>query len=111
VRVSGFGSSSIDIEVRAHVDTDDFGVFTGVQQQLLLLIYEIVEATGSGFAFPSSTTYLADDTGIPGSLDRELLTAFGRRPEASTTRPVLVPVPADRESAGLDDEVDEDACD
>jgi MscS family membrane protein len=111
VRVSGFGSSSIDIEVRAHVDTDDFGVFTGVQQQLLLLIYEIVEATGSGFAFPSSTTYLADDTGIPGSLDRELLTAFGRRPEASTTRPVLVPVPADRESAGLDDEVDEDASD
>jgi len=64
VRVSGFGASSIDIEVRAHVDTASYPVFTEVQQELLLLIHEIVEAAGSGFAFPSSTTYLASDAGL-----------------------------------------------
>jgi MscS family membrane protein len=65
VRVTGFGSSSIDIEVRAHVATDDFGRFTQVQEQLLMLIYEIVVAAGTGFAFPSSTTYLTSDAGLP----------------------------------------------
>jgi MscS family membrane protein len=75
VRVTGFGASSIDVEVRAHVDTDRFVVFTGVQQELLLLILEIVEAAGSGFAFPSSTTYVADDSGLPEPSDSDQLTA------------------------------------
>ncbi len=88
VRVSGFGSSSIDIEVRAHVDTEDFHVFTGVQEELLLLIHEIVEAAGTGFAFPSTTAYLAEDTGLPEPADSDLLAAFvtaeRRRPHADT---------------------------
>lgn len=73
VRVCGFGASSIDIEVRAHIGTDRYGVFMGVQQELLLMIPEIVEAAGSGFAFPSTTTYLADDRGLSEPLDSELL--------------------------------------
>lgn len=64
VRVSGFGASSIDIEVRAHIATERYGVFTQVQQELLLMIREIIEDAGSGFAFPSTTTYLADDPGL-----------------------------------------------
>lgn len=70
VRVSGFGPSSIDIEVRAHVATDDFGRFTEVQEQLLMLIHEVVTAAGTGFAFPSSTTYLAEDTGLPAPIEQ-----------------------------------------
>lgn len=69
VRVSGFGDSSIDIEVRADVDTESYGEFMVVQEELLLLIYEIVEAAGSGFAFPSSTTYLARDAGLADRTD------------------------------------------
>ena len=65
VRVFGFGASSIDIEVRAGVDTHEYDEFTEIQQELLLLIYDVVETSGSGFAFPSSTTYLAHDVGLP----------------------------------------------
>jgi MscS family membrane protein len=75
VRVAGFGSSSIDIEVRARVDTQEYSVFTGVQQELLLIVHEVVEAAGSGFAFPSMTTYLADDTGLPRPADDGFLAA------------------------------------
>ncbi|MCD9623113.1 mechanosensitive ion channel family protein [Rhabdothermincola salaria] len=73
VRVCGFGASSIDIEVRAHIGTDRYSVFTEVQQELLLLIHEIIEAAGSGFAFPSTTTYLTDDAGLSKRRDSELL--------------------------------------
>ncbi len=73
VRVTGFGSSSIDIEVVAHVDTNDYHVFTGVQHELLLLVSDVVDAAGSGFAFPSTTAYLAEDTGLPDPIESELL--------------------------------------
>ena len=72
VRVVGFGASSIDVEIRAYVDTDDFDVFTGIQEELLLVIYDVVEAAGTGFAFPSTTTYLAEDSGLPSPADDEL---------------------------------------
>lgn len=75
VRVCGFGASSIDIEVRAHVDTNRFSRFTGVQQELLLMIHEIVDAAGSGFAFPSTTTYLTQDSGLPEAGDPGAITA------------------------------------
>ena len=35
----------------------------GVQEDLLLRIMDIVSASGTGFAFPSSTMYLARDSG------------------------------------------------
>jgi MscS family membrane protein len=81
VRVVGYGTSSIDIEVRARIDTDDYFVFTGVQQELLLLIYEIVETAGAGFAFPSTTTYLADDPGPPRPSGHELLPVSATAPK------------------------------
>jgi MscS family membrane protein len=102
VRVFGFGSSSIDIEVRAHVDTEEFHVFTGVQQELLLLIYEVIEAAGTGFAFPSTTTYLAEDTGLPEPADGDDLAVFvaaGRHPR----RPAAVDVDRGDELTALDE--------
>lgn len=109
VRVHGFGSSSIDIEVRAHVDTNEFHVFTAVQQELLLLIHEIVEAAGSGFAFPSSTTYLAEDTGLPRPLDSELVAAAERTPAASPS--TAVPADPDRRADAELDHGDADRPD
>jgi MscS family membrane protein len=64
VRVLGFGSSSIMIEVFAYVDTKTFAEFYELQESLLLYLMHLVEEVGSGFAFPSQTTYLAQDTGI-----------------------------------------------
>lgn len=64
VRLVGFGTSSIDIEIFAYVMTPDYGKFLEVQEALVLLIMRTVETAGTSFAFPSQTTYLARDTGL-----------------------------------------------
>ena len=64
VRLIRFGASSIDIDVRAYVLTTNYSEFLEIQEQLMLQIMKIVEAAGSGFAFPSTTAYLGRDTGL-----------------------------------------------
>ena len=64
VRFVGFGASSLDLEVFAYVRTSDWADYLEVAEDLNLRIMDIVEEAGSGFAFPSTTTYLAQDTGL-----------------------------------------------
>jgi MscS family membrane protein len=64
VRLLKFGSSSIDIDMRAYVLTTSFPEFLRVQEDLLLEIIKVVDEAGSGFAFPSMTAYLNNDQGI-----------------------------------------------
>ena len=64
VRFIGFGNSSLNLEVFAYVVEKDYGTFLHIQEDLLLRIMDIVEGSGSGFAFPSQTTYLAQDAGM-----------------------------------------------
>jgi MscS family membrane protein len=64
IRFVRFGGSSLDLEVFAYVLTSDYGRFLEVQEDLLLRIMDIIEASGTGVAFPSSTTYLARDSGL-----------------------------------------------
>jgi MscS family membrane protein len=64
VRFIGFGDSSLNLEVFAYVLETDYGAFLHIQEDLLLRIMDIVAGSGSGFAFPSQTTYLAQDSGI-----------------------------------------------
>jgi MscS family membrane protein len=64
IRFVRFGGSSLDLEVFAYVLTNDYGRFLEVQEDLLLRIMDIIEASGTGVAFPSSTTYLARDSGL-----------------------------------------------
>jgi MscS family membrane protein len=64
VRFTGFGDSSLKLEVFAYVLETDFGAFLHIQEDLLLRIMDIVAESGSGFAFPSQTTYLAQDAGM-----------------------------------------------
>jgi MscS family membrane protein len=66
VRLIGFGDSSLNLEAFAYVWEKDYGNFLHIQEDLLLRIMEIVAESGSGFAFPSQTTYLAQDAGIGG---------------------------------------------
>lgn len=67
IRFVRFGASSLDMEVFAYVRVGDVNGFLEVQEDLLLRIMDIIERSGTGFAFPSSTMYLARDRG----LDRE----------------------------------------
>lgn len=64
VRLLRFGSSSIDIDVRAYVLTTRFPEFLSVQEELLLDIIKVIDEAGSGFAFPSMTAYVNNDSGI-----------------------------------------------
>ncbi|HEX2165356.1 MAG TPA: mechanosensitive ion channel family protein, partial [Thermoanaerobaculia bacterium] len=64
VRFVGLGASSLDLEMYAYVDTDDFNDYLAVQEELLLSTMEIVHAAGSDFAFPSQTLYLGRDAGL-----------------------------------------------
>jgi MscS family membrane protein len=70
-RFIGFGQSSVDVEVFAYVLETVNEVFLAVQEDLLLRIMDLVEASGSGFAFPSRTLYMAKDGGLDAQKSRE----------------------------------------
>lgn len=64
IRFVGFGAYSLDCEIFAYVLTADYGEFLAIQEDIFLRIMDIVATSGSGFAFPSQTAYLASDTGL-----------------------------------------------
>ncbi|MEI7705866.1 MAG: mechanosensitive ion channel family protein [Deltaproteobacteria bacterium] len=65
VRFVGLGTSSLDVQLRAFVDTVSQSEFLAVQEELLLGVMRVVEKGGSAFAFPSQTLYLGRDE-LPG---------------------------------------------
>jgi MscS family membrane protein len=73
IRFIGFGNSSLDLEVFAYVLETGYGSYLHIQEDLLLRIIDIIEASGSGFAFPSQTTYLAGDVGLDAAKSREAI--------------------------------------
>lgn len=64
VRLVNFGASSLDLELLAYVDTTNYDEFLAVREDIFLRIMAIVTDSGTGFAFPSTTTYWARDTGL-----------------------------------------------
>ena len=64
VRFTGFGAFSLDLEITAYVTTSDWAEFLGVREDLYLQMMDLVEASGTGFAFPSQTLYLGKDEGL-----------------------------------------------
>jgi MscS family membrane protein len=71
VRLIGLSASSLDIEIFAYVYARDQSHFLEIQEGLLLSCMEIVESSGTGFAFPSQTLYLGRDRGVKESPRRE----------------------------------------
>ena len=61
IRFVGFGAYSLDLELFAYVDTADWNEFLGIREDIYLRIMDIIEASGTGFAFPSQTLYLGRD--------------------------------------------------
>jgi len=64
VRLTGFGQSSLDIDVRIYALTRDWNEFFAIREDVLLRMSEIVKASGSSFAFPSQTLYMGRDGGL-----------------------------------------------
>jgi MscS family membrane protein len=67
VRFTGFGASSLDLEVFAYVLAPDYDEFLAVSEDLNLRIMDIVESAGSSFAFPSRTVYVEAGSGLDGA--------------------------------------------
>ena len=59
VRFLGFAESSMDVEVSCYFATADFEEFRKIREDVLLAFMEIVEKSGSAFAFPTRTVHLA----------------------------------------------------
>jgi len=64
VRFTTLAAHSINIEIFAFIMVIDFNEFLEVQEDILLRMMDVVEASGSGFAFPSQTVYLSRDKGL-----------------------------------------------
>jgi MscS family membrane protein len=64
VRFAGFGQSSLDIGVRIYALTRDFNEFHAIREDVLLRMSDIVNESGSSFAFPSQTLYMGRDDGL-----------------------------------------------
>jgi MscS family membrane protein len=77
IRLAGFGDNSLNLEVFSYVLTSDFAEFTALREDLLLRMMDIVHRSGSDFAFPSRTVYMAHDPG----LDKEKAEAAERQVE------------------------------
>ena len=59
VRFVGFGASSLDVEVFCYLDTKDFQTFTAIAEELNFKLMDIVARSGSAFAYPTQTLFLA----------------------------------------------------
>jgi MscS family membrane protein len=64
IRFAGFDNSALNMEIFSYVLTRDFAEFTGIREDLLLRIMNIVEQSGSDFASPTQNLYLSRDPGL-----------------------------------------------
>jgi MscS family membrane protein len=63
-RFVSFDLSALTMEIFCYILTRDDKEFLAIREDILLRIMDIVDAAGSGFAFPSQTVYLGRDTGV-----------------------------------------------
>ncbi len=82
VRFDSFGDSSLNVSVLTHILTCELHRSTAVAEELNFAILRVVEASGSGFAFPSQTTYRAEESMVDA------------RPPAGGARGIGPPPPA-----------------
>ena len=64
VRFIGMSESSLEIELRVDINTNDYFDFRAVREDILLRILGVVRGSGTGFAFPSQTLYYSKDSGL-----------------------------------------------
>jgi MscS family membrane protein len=64
IRFIGYDAGSLSLEVFCYALTKDGEEFLAIQEDLLLRIMDIVEASGTSLAFPSRTIYARRDPGL-----------------------------------------------
>jgi MscS family membrane protein len=63
-RLVGYDNGSPTLEVFCYILTRDGNEFLAIQEDVLLRIMDVVEASGTSFAFPSRLVYLSRDSGL-----------------------------------------------
>ncbi|HEY0714842.1 MAG TPA: mechanosensitive ion channel family protein [Polyangia bacterium] len=61
VRLKGFASDWLEVEVHVLFLTTDYNEFGRIRQAMLLSFMEVVERAGSAFAFPTRTVHVVDE--------------------------------------------------
>lgn len=64
VRFVGYGASSLDLEIRVYAHAREWNGFYAIREDVFFRVKEIVENSGSGFAFSSQTLYMGKDSGL-----------------------------------------------
>ncbi|MDH5726825.1 MAG: mechanosensitive ion channel family protein [Nitrospira sp.] len=64
VRFAGYGASSLDIDLRVYALTREWNEFFAIREDVFLRMKDIVEESGTAFAFPSQTLYTSRDEGL-----------------------------------------------
>jgi MscS family membrane protein len=64
VRFTGYGDYSKNVEIFAYLICQEQNAFLAIQEDILLRMEDIINAAGSGFAFPSQTAYFSRDPGL-----------------------------------------------
>jgi MscS family membrane protein len=64
IRFTNFDNSALRLEIAAYALTRDSNEFNAIREDVLLRIMDIVEKSGTSFAFPSQTLYFSRDSGI-----------------------------------------------
>lgn len=71
VRFDGFGDYSLNIDLFTYICAVDWNEYLAVREDINFRLMKLVEAAGTGFAFPSQTTYFARDGGLDGEKGTE----------------------------------------
>ncbi|MCP3954167.1 MAG: mechanosensitive ion channel family protein [Desulfobacterales bacterium] len=64
IRFIGYGASSMDIDFRIYATTRDWSEFYAIREDIYLRVNDIVDESGTSFAFPSQTLYMGQDDGL-----------------------------------------------
>ena len=64
IRFVGMTADSLNLEVWSYISTTSNDEFLEVKEDLLLRFMDVVNASGTGFAYPSQTIYFAKDQGV-----------------------------------------------
>jgi len=64
IRLAGFDKGALSLEIFSYLITREQAEFSAICEDVWLRMMEIVENSGSSFAFPSQTVYFSRDSGI-----------------------------------------------
>lgn len=64
IRFVGVTANSMDLEIFSYLEAADYSGFLAVKEDIMLRMLDVVDRSGTNFAFPSQTVYFGRDTGL-----------------------------------------------